>query len=44
MGEYCPRCRANIGFGVFDFVGCPLCGAEPDNVDDNDDNDEEAEE
>ena len=30
MDEFCPSCRANIGFGTFSIIGCPLCGAEPE--------------
>ncbi len=36
MDEFCPECKANIGLGVFDAIGCPVCGAEPEDDDDTD--------
>lgn len=27
---FCPQCDTNIGVGTYDAIGCPVCGAEPD--------------
>jgi rubredoxin len=32
MDEYCPDCGANIGEGVYESIGCPVCGSEPEEL------------
>jgi Zn finger protein HypA/HybF involved in hydrogenase expression len=32
VDEYCPECGANIGEGVYESIGCPACGSEPEDV------------
>jgi uncharacterized Zn finger protein (UPF0148 family) len=32
VDEHCPECGANIGEGVYESIGCPVCGSEPEDV------------
>ncbi len=33
---FCPECGANVGPGTLEVIGCPLCGYEPEELEDED--------
>lgn len=36
VDAFCPACFANIGFGTFEVIGCPVCGFQYEDFEEED--------